>query len=126
MAEENSFPSSTFSLIFPEASQKFYSTLHSLRRSTLAIPNRLASIKDDSNFVQDVAEGYNLPLVANERCGSWYVSPEKKACSAYFKSTDGHSGQWGFSLRRLNLQVLDVVGKHGGCDVSILQESAAS
>ncbi|KAK3676479.1 tRNA A64-2'-O-ribosylphosphate transferase [Recurvomyces mirabilis] len=28
---------------------------------------------------------------------------------------DGHHGQWGFSLRRLNLQVIDVVAKHGGC-----------
>ncbi|KAI4246606.1 MAG: hypothetical protein LQ352_006371, partial [Teloschistes flavicans] len=24
-------------------------------------------------------------------------------------------GQWAFSSRRLNLQVLDIVGKHGGC-----------
>jgi tRNA A64-2'-O-ribosylphosphate transferase len=32
----------------------------------------------------------------------------------YFKSTDGHMNQWGFSLRRLNLQLLDVVQKYGG------------
>ena len=32
----------------------------------------------------------------------------------YFKSTDGHTGQWAFSLRRLNLQLIDIVGKHGG------------
>ncbi|MCJ1320142.1 hypothetical protein MMC15_005480 [Xylographa vitiligo] len=35
--------------------------------------------------------------------------------SAYFKSTDGHQGQWKFSLRRLNLQVLDVIEKFDGC-----------
>lgn len=34
--------------------------------------------------------------------------------SAYFKSTDGHFGIWNFSLRRLNLGVLDVLGEFGG------------
>lgn len=34
--------------------------------------------------------------------------------SAYFKSTDGHAGEWNFSLRRLNLQVLEAVGVYGG------------
>ncbi|KAJ2902923.1 tRNA A64-2'-O-ribosylphosphate transferase [Zalerion maritima] len=37
-----------------------------------------------------------------------------KRGSAYFKSTDGHTGQWGFSSRRLNLQVLEAVGRDGG------------
>jgi tRNA A64-2'-O-ribosylphosphate transferase len=56
-----------------------------------------------------------LPLVANERCGSWYIPPERKTASAYFKSTDGHTGQWSFSTRRLNLHLLDLVGRHDGC-----------
>jgi tRNA A64-2'-O-ribosylphosphate transferase len=34
--------------------------------------------------------------------------------SCYFKSTDGHMNEWSFNLRRLNLQVLDIVGMHGG------------
>ncbi|KAL9112844.1 MAG: hypothetical protein Q9227_002921 [Pyrenula ochraceoflavens] len=58
-----------------------------------------------------------IPLVANERNGSWYVSPQLKAASVYFKSTDGHTGQWGFSLRRLNLQLLDILGKNGSAIV---------
>lgn len=101
-------------LIFPEASKALSATLTQLKRSNLSIKNRLKSIKQDAEFVCEVAETYSLPLVANERCGSWYIPPERKAGSAYFKSTDGHFGQWGFSLRRLNLQVLDVIGRYGG------------
>jgi tRNA A64-2'-O-ribosylphosphate transferase len=74
----------------------------------------LNSILYDSSFAQRVAASHALPLVANERCGSWYIPPALKAGSAYFKSTDGHHGQWDFSLRRLNLQLLDVLGEHGG------------
>lgn len=105
---------STDSLIFPEASQNWARTLTSLKRSTLSIPNRLASIHQDSLFVQRVADAFHLPLIANERCGSWYIPPGRKGESAYFKSTDGHQGQWSFSTRRLNLQVLDVIGKSNG------------
>ena len=34
--------------------------------------------------------------------------------SAYFKSTDGHTGEWSFSPRRLNLQLFEVIGAYGG------------
>jgi tRNA A64-2'-O-ribosylphosphate transferase len=88
--------------------------LGDLKRSNLSIPNRLRSIKQDANFVSEVASAYGLPLVANERCGSWYIPPEQKKQSAYFKSTDGHMAQWSFSLRRLNLQVLDTIGEFDG------------
>ncbi|KAK3686314.1 tRNA A64-2'-O-ribosylphosphate transferase [Vermiconidia calcicola] len=102
-------------LIFPSAHGSITSTLTSLKRSNLSISNRLHAIKHDADFVQSVAEAYHLPLIANERCGGWYTPPSQKAGSAYFKSTDGHYGQWSFSLRRLNLQVLDVIERHGGC-----------
>jgi tRNA A64-2'-O-ribosylphosphate transferase len=114
MAETPSFPSSISSLIFPTASQNLSNTLSSLKRSTLSTSNRLQSIHHDAVFVQDVARALSLPLVANERCGSWYISPEQKGGSAYFKSTDGHWGQWSFSSRRLNLQILDRIGEYGG------------
>ena len=114
MAVEPAFPTSISSLLLPSASQSFSSTLSSLKRSTLCITNRLHSIHQDSLFVQNVACNYNLPLIANERCGSWYIPPELKAGSAYFKSTDGHWGQWSFSSRRLNLQILEVIGRFGG------------
>ena len=109
------FPTSASSLQFPTASHNFSKTLSSLKRSTLSITNRLASIHNDSIFVQHVAETFKRPLIANERCGSWYIPPELKAGSAYFKSTDGHQGQWSFSTRRLNLQILGIIGEHNGC-----------
>lgn len=85
-----------------------------------------ASEDDASKNLQDQLQGLKLdeptlapkkisrPLVANERCGSWYVRPEAKGASAYFKSTDGHDNAWKFSTRRLNLHLLDVIGKHDG------------
>ena len=115
MTVESPFPTAISSLLLPSASQGFSSTLSSLKRSTLSTTNRLRSIHQDSLFVQDVASSYNLPIVANERCGNWYILPEKKAGIAYFKSTDGHWGQWGFSTRRLNMQILDIIGRSGGC-----------
>jgi tRNA A64-2'-O-ribosylphosphate transferase len=99
--------------------QSLYRSMRDLRKATLSIPNRLRSVLQDAEFVQHVVEqhssdGARLPLIANERCGSWYIPPDRKVGSAYFKSTDGHFGQWDFSLRRLNLQVLGMVGKHEG------------
>ncbi|KIW09399.1 uncharacterized protein PV09_00293 [Verruconis gallopava] len=110
-------PISTSDLIFSSQATDFARTLSSLKRSTLNVPNRLRSIAEDADFVAEVASAFDLPLVANERCGSWYIRPEKKAESCYFKSTDGHDGQWSFSLRRLNVQVFDVVARSGGCVV---------
>jgi tRNA A64-2'-O-ribosylphosphate transferase len=112
-----SCPISHTSLIFSPQATCFSRTLSSLKRSTLSITNRLRSIAEDADFVTRVAEAFDLPLIANERCGSWYIPPERKVESAYFKSTDGHTGQWAFSLRRLNTQVFDVVGKYGGAVV---------
>ncbi|KAJ5382439.1 Initiator tRNA phosphoribosyl transferase [Penicillium concentricum] len=80
------------SLHFPEQ-LSISQTLSSLCRSALSVANRLQSIKTDATFAQEVADHYGLPLVANERCGSWYIPPMAKAGSAYFKSTDGHTGQ---------------------------------
>ncbi|TLD23464.1 Eukaryotic peptide chain release factor subunit 1 [Venturia nashicola] len=102
-------------IIFPALATNFSSTLASLKRSTLSISNRLSSISDDAEFVCRVADAYGLPLIANERCGSWYIPPERKKASAYFKSTDGHNGEWSMSLRRLNTQVIEVINKESGC-----------
>lgn len=102
-------------LIFPTQALSISSTLTSLKRSALSTHNRLSSIQFDANFVASVSNAYSLPLAANERCGSWYIPPGKKAESVYFKSTDGHTNEWKFSTRRLNLQLLDLVGRCGGC-----------
>lgn len=110
----STFPISLSDLQFPSNAHNFSSTLSALKRSTLSIGNRLRSIRHDSEYVQATAAEHDLPLVANERCGSWYIPPAKKAGSAYFKSTDGHFGEWAFSRRRLNLQVLEIIGVAGG------------
>jgi tRNA A64-2'-O-ribosylphosphate transferase len=103
-------------LIFSEqAGHNFSKTLGDIKRSTLSIHNRLRSIQQDAEFAQAVADSYGRPLIANERCGSWYIDPEKKAGSAYFKSTDGHTGVWKFSSRRLNLHLLEIIGNNDGC-----------
>ncbi|KAF3916913.1 hypothetical protein ABW21_db0204432 [Orbilia brochopaga] len=89
---------------------------NNIRKSDrLSISNRLHSIEADSRFVGSVANILDLPLVANERCGSWYIPSDQKAGSCYFKSTDGHFGCWSFSLRRLNLSLLELIGQHEGC-----------
>lgn len=102
---------------YPINTPTLSSTLTTLKRSALSLSNRLTSILSDSHYVTTVSSAYALPLIANERCGSWYIPPDLKAGSVYFKSTDGHTGQWAFSLRRLNLQLLDVVGERGGAVV---------
>ena len=106
----------TSSLIFPAAEHHNLSrALHSQRSATLSILNRLSSIASDSQFILSVAEAYNSrPLITNERCGSWYVPPSKKEGSAYFKSTDGHTGEWAFSTRRLNTHIFSLVGTRDG------------
>jgi tRNA A64-2'-O-ribosylphosphate transferase len=113
------FPTTLADLVFDATSQtpSLYTNLKRIRKSTLSIPNRLRSILEDSRFAKEVADHYNLPLVANERCGSWYIDPADRVGSAYFKSTDGHHGQWDFSARRLNLQLLQVLAAHGGAVV---------
>ncbi|RYP57004.1 hypothetical protein DL769_009758 [Monosporascus sp. CRB-8-3] len=106
----------------PQAkNHNFNSILQDLRRRNLSVGNRLRSVREDAAFVAEVAAAFGAgrprPVVANERCGSWYVHPRSKAASAYFKSTDGHFGQWRFSARRLNLHLLDLVGERDGCVV---------
>ncbi len=109
-----SFPTSISSLIFPIASYSCSQTLTSLHQAPQSTRNRLTSIRHDSTFVEHIASKLDLPLIANERCGGWYISPQSKAGSAYFKSTDGHFGEWSFSKRRLNLQLLKVIGENQG------------
>lgn len=108
-------PASFSSLQFPIASQSLSHTTRLLHQSTQSTHNRLASICQDATFVTQVGSSLGLPIISNERCGGWYVPTESRAGSAYFKSTDGHFGEWAFSKRRLNLQLLEIIGKNQGC-----------
>lgn len=117
----------TAGLIFAsdQANHNFARVLGDLRRSHLSITHRLKSICRDAAFVGEVAERYpDFTVVANERCGSWYIPVTTKGGSAYFKSTDGHTNQWKFSTRRLNLHLPPLLcsrdadspeKKSGGC-----------
>jgi tRNA A64-2'-O-ribosylphosphate transferase len=109
-------PPTISELIFSEqANHNFSKTLGEIKRHTLSIQNRLQSILEDAAFVQRVSAAYGRPLIANERCGSWYIDPTYKDGNAYFKSTDGHTGVWSFSMRRLNTHLLETIGNHDGC-----------
>ncbi|CAM1508123.1 Fc.00g049710.m01.CDS01 [Cosmosporella sp. VM-42] len=101
-------------ILLPPSHQTFNQLLTTLKRQTLTIHNRLTSIQSDAGFVSRVAAAYNRPLVANERCGSWYIPPDEKKASAYFKSTDGHERAWKFSTRRLNLHLVALVETNDG------------
>ncbi|OAA72534.1 tRNA a64-2'-o-ribosylphosphate transferase [Cordyceps fumosorosea ARSEF 2679] len=120
-------------ILFSSNQQMSMSALMSgLKRTTLTVHNRLRSIQADAEFVARAAsafggagrvegggsatetKGFRRPLIANERCGSWYVPPETKGGSAYFKSTDGHERAWKFSTRRLNLHIVELAEKHDG------------
>ena len=72
-----------------------------LKKRENSLYNCLNSIDLDASFILDVAKTRaQLPIYANLRCGLWYIENAKYTC--YFKSTDGHYGNWGFSTVRLN------------------------
>jgi tRNA A64-2'-O-ribosylphosphate transferase len=79
------------------------------RKDDLNLKNRILSILNDSHFIDYLHKIFPFPILANERSGSWYVRPELQSGSVYFKSTDGHFGQWNLSLKRLNLFSLEVI-----------------
>lgn len=77
--------------------------------------NRLHSIASDERFVWRVAKGYAFPIIANQRCGTWYCDPKSTSdVYAYFKSTDGHTNNWAFNLRRSNLILAEKAETEGG------------
>ncbi|KAF8523245.1 tRNA A64-2'-O-ribosylphosphate transferase [Gautieria morchelliformis] len=78
--------------------------------------NRLHSIAEDAAFISRMAHLYpTFKMYPNLRCGAWYVEPKLgQREPVYFKSTDGHFGQWAFNLRRANLHLLDAITQCGG------------
>ena len=85
-----------------------------LHFENISIRNRLLSIEKDTKFINKIHENYysNYPKIPNERCGNWYV-PEFSTTS-YFKSTDGHTNNWSFSTKRLNLHLLRIIIENNG------------
>lgn len=87
--------------------------LRELKRQEHSLFNCIASIVADAAFVAEMTQSQpTLPVVANLRCGAWYVPDPEATC--YFKSTDGHSGAWAFSLTRLNWHMALLAANRGG------------
>ncbi|KAH8830426.1 initiator tRNA phosphoribosyl transferase [Flagelloscypha sp. PMI_526] len=108
------------------------SLLAKLRRESIDLYNRLHSIDLDSIFVANIHTFYGkaVPLVPNLRAGEWYVDPDIVSCygpcvAAYFKSTDGHTNNWGFNLRRPNMHLLPLISERGYL-ICILVDSTRS
>lgn len=91
-----------------------YKITRQLNKEQNGIFNCINSILYDADFVQEVCCLYpDLPVLANLRCGLWYTPRPDGTC--YFKSTDGHNGNWNFSTVRLNMHVADLAARSGGC-----------
>jgi tRNA A64-2'-O-ribosylphosphate transferase len=86
-----------------------YKVCRAMKKREQSLYNALRSIYHDSLFVQEIAQLWPcLPLLANLRCGAWYAPSFHGVC--YFKSTDGHNGNWSFNVTRLNLHVAVLAG----------------
>ncbi|KZT61141.1 initiator tRNA phosphoribosyl transferase [Calocera cornea HHB12733] len=86
-----------------------------IKKQSKDVYNRLRSIATDAAFVQRVREEYpDLALVPNARCGLWYSAPQDGVTPAYFKSTDGHTSNYKFSLRRPNVHIIPIIQQCGG------------
>ena len=87
--------------------------LKELKRVESSLHNCVCSIADDADFVAEVCDLHpGLPAFANLRCGLWYLPAARHTC--YFKSTDGHNGNWSFSTSRLNVHVAEQAAQRGG------------
>ena len=85
-----------------------------LKREENSLFNCINSINLDTFFVQQIAGLYpQVPVYANLRCGRWYTADPDGTC--YFKSTDGHFGEWNFSVTRLNWHLALAASEKGGC-----------
>eukprot|EP01036_Dinobryon_divergens_P057749 gene57749-77080_t len=94
--------------------------LHQLKRAVHndqhMLRNHLLSILKDSATVDEMKSVFpSFPSFGNLRSGAWYSCNWDDLC--YFKSTDGHHGQWGFSLARLNLNVAKRAIEAHGCQI---------
>jgi tRNA A64-2'-O-ribosylphosphate transferase len=99
------------------AASSLFAVQRRLHRDKHDLRNRLQSIGYDADTVAELARFFPVyPCLANLRQGAWYVDPALPSYggTCYFKSTDGHAGQWTLNLRRLNLHVAAMAAQHGG------------
>ncbi|SNX83131.1 related to RIT1 - initiator tRNA phosphoribosyl-transferase [Melanopsichium pennsylvanicum] len=86
-----------------------------IKHESRHIFNKLHSIASDSTFIRRIHDRYpSLILTCNLRAGGWYTDPDITSDVSYFKSTDGHTHQWSFSLKRSNLHLIPRILCAGG------------
>jgi len=87
------------------------------RSDHVALYDRLKSIEEDAQFVEEIGTIFgNFCVIANERCGTWYIPPNRVFPeTVYFMSKDGHNNNWNLSLKRINLHLIPIIAKFGGC-----------
>ena len=82
---------------------------------------RSVSPSPPSSSSQQIRHAISTRMIPSSRAFPSSSFPTSKhdtsTSSVYFKSTDGHFDQWAFSLRRLNLHLLDILGEQGGAVV---------
>lgn len=99
---------------FPRQANSVSRVLRQLKKEDSSLFNCACSVSNDARFVEEVSSLYpHLPVVPNLRCGLWYVRNGEPTC--YFKSTDGHNGNWSFSTVRLNLHIAELAAARRGC-----------
>lgn len=91
------------------------------RKLAFRARHRLHSIDRDAvNLKQNQRaaplSSFQFPIIPNKHCGAWYLSSRNDVeAAAHFKSTDGHVGTYNFSLKRLNLPLVQLLSQRGGC-----------
>ncbi|GJP63814.1 hypothetical protein CLOP_g20856 [Closterium sp. NIES-67] len=97
------------------STSNLYHVVRDIKRAESTVYNALRSILLDASFVREIHSLWpTLPLLPNLRCGLWYAPPDDVAATCYFKSTDGHTGNWDFSVTRMNLHVANIAARSGG------------
>lgn len=92
------------------SSESIYKVARRIKQCDNSLYNALRSVHEDSGFVAEIRALWpELPVLANLRCGLWYAPKFDGLC--YFKSTDGHTGNWSFSATRLNIHVATLAGR---------------
>ena len=90
--------------------------LLSIDRDTKDLKKRILSALH-CNTNDNKIQQHHWPWLPNKNCGLWYLSGDVSSnnTEVYFKSTDGHVNTYAISLKRLNIQLLELLHKFNGC-----------
>jgi len=89
--------------------------LLSIDRDTKDLKKRILSALHNNTDDNKIQHHHQWPWLPNKNCGLWYLEPLSITTEVYFKSTDGHVNTYNISLKRLNIQLLELLHKFNGC-----------